>query len=287
MKRWIGLIASWALLVLSVGLLAWAVAGESINVQDAAKYRRYDRIEEMIQEMRQERLDELRAKMDQAAGRLEELSTNVDTSSETIRDHQTSNQVITVSTEENKVYMRRDGKVVFEAVCSTGKDDTLVQNGRRRDFRTPVGKFKIISKEEAPLWKPPDWHYIEIANKTGTDLVRLERGSAIGTADHMLQVSGRDVVEIRNGEVVRTMPPGEEIWFEGKVVIPPLGTRPREYDKVLGDYRLNLGDGYALHGTQAVSQLGTSASHGCVRLSNDDISRLYRMANVGDEVIIY
>jgi len=28
-------------------------------------------------------------------------------------------------------------------------------------------------------------------------------------------------------------------------------------------------------------------SHGCVRLHNDDIERLYQMARVGDEVIIY
>jgi len=58
-------------------------------------------------------------------------------------------------------------------------------------------------------------------------------------------------------------------------------------DKVLGAHRLNLGDGYALHGTQQVSQLGRSVSHGCVRLHNKDIERLYQIAKVGDEVIIY
>ena len=55
----------------------------------------------------------------------------------------------------------------------------------------------------------------------------------------------------------------------------------------LGTHRLNLGDGYALHGTQAVSQLGRSVSHGCVRLANEDIARLFDMASVGDEVVIY
>jgi lipoprotein-anchoring transpeptidase ErfK/SrfK len=71
------------------------------------------------------------------------------------------------------------------------------------------------------------------------------------------------------------------------VVIPPVGTTARQFPEVLGTHRLNLGDGYALHGTKAVAQLGTSVSHGCVRLHNDDISRLYSMASVGDEVIIY
>jgi lipoprotein-anchoring transpeptidase ErfK/SrfK len=73
----------------------------------------------------------------------------------------------------------------------------------------------------------------------------------------------------------------------GSVVIPPVGTRARSFPDVLGTNRLNLGDGYALHGPQAVSQLGQSVSHGCVRLRNEDIARLYQMASVGDEVIIY
>ena len=50
---------------------------------------------------------------------------------------------------------------------------------------------------------------------------------------------------------------------------------------------LLIRNGYALHGTQAVDQLGRSVSHGCVRLGDADIETLYNMANVGDEVIIY
>ena len=73
----------------------------------------------------------------------------------------------------------------------------------------------------------------------------------------------------------------------GAVVIPPVGTRPRMYPEVLGTHRLILGDGYALHGTQQVRQLGQNVSHGCVRLHNNDIAQLYAMASVGDEVIIY
>jgi len=83
------------------------------------------------------------------------------------------------------------------------------------------------------------------------------------------------------------IPGGEVIVRGGAIIIPPLGTRARQFPDVLGTHRLNLGDGYALHGTMAVSQLGRNVSHGCVRLSNDEIARLYAMANVGDEVIIY
>lgn len=284
MKRYAGLIASWALLVLGIGLLSWAVAAESINMQEASRFRALERIDEEIAQMREERLEELKAQMDAAQGDLSQLSSTVDEKGSAIEKEQRSNQVITVSTEENKVYMRKDGEVVFEAICSTGKSDTIIQNGRKRDFRTPIGKFKVISKEEAPVWVPPDWHYIEQAR--GANVVRLRRGERIGTEDHYMTVEGSNVVEYRNGEK-RVLPPGDEPWFAGSIVIPPIGTEQRKYPDVLGAYRLNLGDGYALHGTQAVSQLGQSVSHGCVRLSNEDIGRLYRMANVGDEVIIY
>jgi lipoprotein-anchoring transpeptidase ErfK/SrfK len=35
------------------------------------------------------------------------------------------------------------------------------------------------------------------------------------------------------------------------------------------------------HGTQAVDSLGTDASHGCVRMHNDDVSELYDLVDVG------
>ncbi len=41
-----------------------------------------------------------------------------------------------------------------------------------------------------------------------------------------------------------------------------------------------------IHGTNAESQLGTPASDGCVRMSNDDVIDLYDRVEVGVEVFI-
>jgi hypothetical protein len=200
------------------------------------------------------------------------------TSHQRIQDMHDSNLVITVSTSENRVYARRDGQVVFEAVCSTGKNTVLRTGGETKVFRTPIGRFRIISKETNPTWVPPDWHYIEEARDNGLDVVRLDYGECI--AD--LCARGRNVYS--NGYPVEG---GQLLVRGGAVVIPPVGTAARQFPEVLGTHRLNLGDGYALHGTQAVRQLGQNVSHGCVRLANQDIARLYEMAGVGDEVIIY
>jgi lipoprotein-anchoring transpeptidase ErfK/SrfK len=278
MPRWIGLLGSWALLVLGLGVLGYAVAAEAITIADARKLKRVETVDRMIQHQIQEQIATLQKTMSRATTQVSSLQSEVASTDKAIEDLHDSNFVITVSTQENKVYARRNGQLVFEAVCSTGKNETLRAQGRTMVFRTPIGRFRIKSKEENPKWVPPDWHYIEEAQKNGLDVVRLNRGQRI--AD--LSVSGSDVYA--GGYPVDY---GQLIVRGGAVVIPPIGTRARQFPDVLGTHRLNLGDGYALHGTQAVSQLGQSVSHGCVRLHNDDIARLFEMANVGDEVIIY
>lgn len=278
MPRWIGLLGSWALLVLGLGILGYAVAAEAITISDARKLHRVETIDRLIQQQIEQQLAELKKTMSQASTQMTQLQSEVATTDKAIEDLHDSNFVITVSTEENKVYARRNGQLVFEAVCSTGKNTTLRAQGRTMVFRTPIGRFRVLSKETNPKWVPPDWHYIEEAQKHGLEIVRLKRGQRLGD----LHVSGNDVYA--GGYPVA---PGQTIVRGGAVVIPPIGTRARQFPDVLGTHRLNLGDGYALHGTQAVRQLGQSVSHGCVRLHNDDIARLYEMASVGDEVVIY
>lgn len=276
--RWIGLLGSWALLVLGISVLGYAVAAEAITITDAQKLRRVEVIDNLIAEKVQLQLKALQDEMSSRTGDLGKLQSDVAGADKAIVDMQDSNFVITVSTAENRVYARRAGELVFEAVASTGSNATLQAQGRTMVFRTPIGRFRVRSKEENPKWVPPDWHYIEEAQKNGMEVVRLNRGNCI--ADVCAQGS-----EVMAGGF--PVAPGSLIVRGGAVVIPPVGTSARQFPDVLGTHRLNLGDGYALHGTQAVKQLGQSVSHGCVRLHNDDIQRLYSMANVGDEVIIY
>lgn len=55
----------------------------------------------------------------------------------------------------------------------------------------------------------------------------------------------------------------------------------------LGVRALNWGgaDAIRFHGTQAVNSLGTDASHGCVRMSNDEVIELYDQVDVGATII--
>lgn len=278
MRRWIGLLGSWALLVLALGVLGYAVAAEAITMADSRKLRRYEAIDEAIEGEVKRQVAQLQQTMSKQSTIVSNLQSEVASAEKQIDDLHDSEFKITVSTEENKVYARRNGQLVFEAVCSTGKNTTLRAGGRTMIFRTPIGRFHVQSKEENPMWVPPDWHFIEQARENGLEVVHLQRGQTLGD----LSISGNQVMS--NGY---PLPQGELIVRGGAIVVPPVGTAQRQFPDVLGGHRLNLGDGYALHGTQAVSQLGRSVSHGCVRLANEDIAQLFQMANVGDEVVIY
>jgi lipoprotein-anchoring transpeptidase ErfK/SrfK len=265
-------------LVLGIGVLGYAVAAEAITISDARKLHRIETVDRFLENQIKQQLETLQTTMSQASTKVTNLQSEMVNTEKQIEDLHDSDLVITVSTSENKVYARRNGQLVFEAICSTGKNTTLHTGSETLVFRTPIGRFRIKSKEEDPKWVPPDWHFIEQARENGLEMVRLKPGQCVGDvcATHRDVTSGG-----------YSLPPGEMIVRGGAILVPPVGTPQRQFPDVLGTHRLNLGDGYALHGTQQVRQLGRSVSHGCVRLRNEDIAQLYQMANVGDEVIIY
>src|SRR6185436_684689 len=310
MKRTLGFLASWAFLIAGLAVCSIAVAAETMNVREMRRFRRFELVDDLIAKNRGAMFGALQAQEAERRAGIDAASSKLSDADTTLRDFEDTDQTILVSTAENKVYVRRDRNIIFEAVCSTGKGTTLVDQGRTMVFDTPIGKFRIVSKEENPVWVPPDWHYVEEARKSGLRVVRLNRGDSIDAATGnaaapvresgvwdllggsksapgtVLQVKGDTIFAITNG-VARELPPGQMIVAGKTLVIPPLGVKQRRFDKVLGSFRLNLGDGYALHGTQQTSQLGRSVSHGCVRLGDQDIAALYAIANVGDEVVIY
>jgi len=174
---------------------------------------------------------------------------------------------------------------------ATGSGKTLVkEGGGAYKFDTPRGKLVIRSKEEDPVWVPPDWHFQEQAQKRGLGVARLRPGESLRMADgSVIAVSGDDVVrrDASGRETVLQATDGREIVADGKIVVPPVGTNQRKYKGVLGARRLNMGDGYALHGTNQPASIGRAVSHGCVRLRNEDIAKLYDMVSVGTPVFIY
>lgn len=72
---------------------------------------------------------------------------------------------------------------------------------------------------------------------------------------------------------------------EGKQ--PPARQADRIDQDTLGDWALDLGDGYMIHGTLFQRYLGNSVTHGCIRVGDDDLDYLSEMARVGTAVLLY
>ena len=200
---------------------------------------------------------------------------------------------IVVSIEDHRLWFKHGDSVLFTTQVATGSGKTLdgEGSGSQWKFDTPRGRLSVQAKELDPAWSPPDWHFVEQARKRGLGIVRLNRGQTITVSDgSQLTVNGTEVV--RRYPDGREVPAGageegREIVAGGNIVIPPFGSSQRKYKGVLGTHRLVLGDGYALHGTNKPESIGRSVSHGCVRLRNEDIAKLYEMVSVGTPVYIY
>jgi lipoprotein-anchoring transpeptidase ErfK/SrfK len=83
------------------------------------------------------------------------------------------------------------------------------------------------------------------------------------------------------------LPVDEHIVFDSTLFVPPFATRNRQVDGELGRFLLDLGDGYLFHGTPYEESIGTAATHGCLRLRDEDIAWLYDQVPIGTRVYIY
>jgi len=115
----------------------------------------------------------------------------------------------------------------------------------------------------------------------------------------IVNIAARKIVLVEDGKVVKMYPvavgkrstPSPSGRFriashvanptyshDGKMVKPgpsnPVGTR-----------WMGLGyKGYGVHGTNQPESIGHAASHGCIRMRNQDVEELFALVRVGDEV---
>lgn len=141
---------------------------------------------------------------------------------------------VRISLEEHRLYVTEGDRVVWSATIGTGTGSQLEGAGRRWDFSTPRGAFRVERKEKDPIWILPDWAFVE-------------RGEPI----------------------------------------PPVESAKRRVEGELGAAALYLTPELAIHGTDRPELLGDAVSHGCIRMSNDDVLRLYEELEVGAPVIIH
>ena len=142
--------------------------------------------------------------------------------------------VVDTNANPNRLFLKEGERILLDAVCSTGKGDTLRDDkGRVWIFKTPLGVRTVKRKKLEPIWTKPDWAFIEDNEPIPKDRSkRLEEG-------------------------------------------------------VLGDYALDIGDDYMIHGTIYTRLLGQPVTHGCIRVGDDDLKVIFDNAKKGTKVYIF
>ncbi len=117
----------------------------------------------------------------------------------------------------------------------------------------------------------------------------------------LVSLVDRQLAVIQDGEVIATFPvavgadvtpsPEGEFKIVNRVENPtyyhPGVVIPSGKDNPLGTRWLGLSQkGYGIHGTNAPRSIGHAASHGCIRLRNRDVEKLFTLLRVGDTVRI-
>lgn len=140
-----------------------------------------------------------------------------------------------INTASNEFSLYKGDELVRKDKCSTGSYILLKQGDKQEwMFKTPKGEFKILGKTTSPVWKKPDWAFVE----------------------------------------------------DGLPI--PSANDPSRYEYgVLGDYSLNLGHGYLIHGTLYQRFLGLPVTHGCIRLNDENLELVYKSLSIGSKVYIY
>jgi len=166
---------------------------------------------------------------------LKKLSKEVATLAQQFQNLTPSQPYIVVNTTYNRFRLYKNRKQVREGFCSTGSYTLLKSHDKRQwIFHTPKGMYKVLGKVTNPVWRRPDWSYVE-------------EGLPIPSANDPSR------------------------WEAG----------------VLGDYALNIGDGYLIHGTIYKRFLGMPVTHGCIRMNDDDLEAVYKTLELESKVYIY
>jgi len=72
------------------------------------------------------------------------------------------NAYLVVNISENRFYLFRNKNMIREGLCSTGSYISLEGDGDQKWlFKTPRGVFRVQGKIENPVWRRPDWAFVE------------------------------------------------------------------------------------------------------------------------------
>ncbi len=71
------------------------------------------------------------------------------------------NVYLVINTTENHFSLYKNRKIILEGICSTGSLISLEGANKKWVFKTPRGDHKVLGKLTKPVWRKPDWAFVE------------------------------------------------------------------------------------------------------------------------------
>jgi hypothetical protein len=194
---------------------------------------------------------------------------------------------VIVSLQEKHLWVMIDEDTLLSAPAAVASGKTLTYQGYTKTFDMPRGQRTVLGKDADPIWQPPEWLYYETAEELGLKVVRMPAKGLTMPNGKKLYVNADNEVGVIDELGPTRFDKNLHIIFDGVLYIPPLGTENRKVNGTLGKYKLMLGDGFLFHGTPHKNSIGLAATHGCIRLRDEDIEWMYESIPVGTKVYIY
>lgn len=161
-------------------------------------------------------------------------------------------------------------------------------------------RYKSLSKQLAQRMPAQPYILVDTARNhlyvKRRDQVLLDALASTGSGtilDKPGEANGQWTFDTPRGEFAVQSKLSNPVWVkpdwafieEGLEV--PKSQADRLEPGVLGEYALGFGKGYFIHGTLYTRLLGKNVTHGCIRLNDDDLKSVHRLARVGTPIMIF
>jgi L,D-transpeptidase YbiS len=88
---------------------------------------------------------------------------------------------VVIDQTQNRLYLKRGSDTLLQAVCSAGSGMVLRESGgKKREwvFDSPRGRFEVRTMLKNPVWRKPDWAFVEEGEPIPTNPAdRLDYGT--------------------------------------------------------------------------------------------------------------
>jgi len=158
------------------------------------------------------------------------------------------------------------------------------RDGEARYREAPVnveGRYVVVSLADHSL------HLMEGERVIWSAVVGTGRGTQLEAGQRFDFNTPRGMfrIQAKEKDPIWNVPDWQfQLWGEP---IPPRDDPRRRQPGMLGTTALYMEYGIAIHGTNQPELLGQPVSAGCIRMTNEDVRRLFHEVEVGTPVIIY